>query len=150
MKLISTAYRQRLSKELSYPLGAELLSEAFSGVPQYPDLFIEFHGRWNGTPAEVRRLAREGHDLPVFKASYVDFTKLYGEERWKLQVYPVPSEDKSRTRQAIIEHALPKVRSWLKRFEDSDLLKRGSKHCLVIINLKDCRVKVEQWNVTAG
>ena len=150
MKLISTAYRQKISKELSYPLGAELLSEALSGVPQYPDLFIEFHGRWNGTPAEVRRLAREGRVLPVFRASYVDFTKLYGEEQWKLQVYPVPSEDKSQTRQAIIEHALPRVRSWLERFEDSDLRRRGSKHCLVSIDLKFGHVKVNEWNVTAG
>lgn len=150
MNLIPTVCRQKLSRELSYPLGAELLSEALAGMPQYTDLCIEFYGQWNGTPAQVRRLAREGQPLAVLKASYIDFTRLTGEERWKLQVYPVPREYKSRAKQALLEHALPQVRNWLACFKDRGLRRRGSKHCSVDIDLKHCRVTVCEWSVMAG
>lgn len=47
MKLISTAFRQKLSNELSPPLGAQFSGDAWSDAPRYPKLFIGVRTKWD-------------------------------------------------------------------------------------------------------
>ena len=42
--MIPTRYKSKLPGDLSYPLGAQAVSEALAGVPQFDALTLTFHG----------------------------------------------------------------------------------------------------------
>jgi hypothetical protein len=48
-RLIPTRYRLPISKELSYPVGAEIVTGALAGVPQFDVLTLTFYN--SPTPA---------------------------------------------------------------------------------------------------
>ena len=45
MEIIATTLREKLPKGYSYPIGAEALSQALTGVPQYAMLSLTFNWR---------------------------------------------------------------------------------------------------------
>ena len=148
MSLIPTAHRQKISRQLSYPAGAEMISEALRGVPHFERLSLSFYAL--DTPAKICAAAKRDDPLPILEASYIDFTRLYGEERWRLEVYAVPREDRASVRRALMDEGLPQVRAWLTAFADPDLRRRGSKHCKVAVRPGAGAVTLEHINVTAG
>lgn len=111
MSLIPTAHRQKISRQLCYPAGAEIISEALRGVPHFERLSLWFYAL--DTPAKICAAAKRDEPLPALQASYIDFVSLYGEERWRLEVYAVPREDRAAVRRALMDEGLPQVRAWL-------------------------------------
>src|SRR5262249_36554272 len=82
-RLIPTKYRSLISKELSYPVGAEIVSAALTGVPQFDVLRLSFYN--DATPANLRRHIARGAEVQVFRANYRNYR---GTEEWDLSVYP--------------------------------------------------------------
>lgn len=117
--LIPTRSREKPEKSLSYPIGAEALSHALNGVPQYHALQCSFHSRYANHESmrenplgfmtvgyarrEAERFASQSeHDSGMFDAS------------WLISIHGVPGELNSKIKQLLIDDALENiVRPWL-------------------------------------
>ena len=123
--MIPTRYKSKLSRSLSYPLGAEAISSALAGAPHYSDLTLSFHDSpvWRGS--DFRRLLRESIPYAVFVASYSPARSpgytgsatmaemgMYAES-WDLRVNPVRRELRHTSGQLLQEQGLPAVVQWL-------------------------------------
>ncbi len=123
--LIPTRYRQPIARDLSHPIGAEQLSEALAGVPQFDALSVSFSGvpnLWADTrPAKLGEVERDPQ--PILSAWFTNRhpgvssspnlqSAEFG-ERWGLTVYPVPSGLKATVRAALGASGIPELREWL-------------------------------------
>jgi hypothetical protein len=63
-QLIPTSYSHPISKELSYPVGAEIVSGVLAGVSQFDVLTLRFYNP--GTPADVQRRIARGAEVGLF------------------------------------------------------------------------------------
>ena len=103
-RLIPTAFRVRISKELSFPIGSELISRALWGIPGYEGLqlhFVAYADRAN--PSRVREMAQDDEPLNILE--------IWGNS--DIWVYPVPRENKSVVREVLCGVGLPRLREWL-------------------------------------
>jgi hypothetical protein len=93
-KLIPTRRRDKLRRRRSYAVGAELISEALAGTPQFEELSISFrHKSWlEGT---------------------VSITYDSTAATWRIEVSSVPSEIRSAVRRFLVATGLPALRAWL-------------------------------------
>lgn len=121
--MIPTSYKAKLPKFLSYPIGAELLTEGLSSVPQLDKLTVSF----SAIPGLLKKdLLFRSRPYRVVEVSYKHlrptlsspnpksiFATGYYDETWGIWVSAVPSELKSKARQLLLEEGLPKVVSWL-------------------------------------
>ena len=78
---IPTVYRKRLSREFSFPIGAEMLSEHLAGVPQYPLLRLNFSNVVSAWKSEFQKILNGSQDYPIITST------LYGS--FDVTVYPV-------------------------------------------------------------
>lgn len=117
--LIPTRYKENLPKDISYPIGAELISQILFGIPQYNDINLSFFF-WGG--AEYQRIL-EADILYFFEASYsksdksVSNTKKREETewvkpKWEIYVSPVPSKIWRAVKEVCINEGLPMVKEW--------------------------------------
>jgi hypothetical protein len=142
LRLIPTTFRHPISKELSYPLGAEIISRALLDAPQFDVLKLTFYG--SRTPADLRhRLATSGV-TEVLRATYLGPPwRLHTAEEWWLTVYPVPREHKSQARRLLVEQGLSRIRSWLSAAHPP-VWRYGWKHCTVSVHFDDATALVEE------
>jgi hypothetical protein len=118
-ELIPTKWKDDLPKQLSYPIGAELVSQYLKGIPQYAELELRFsfhtgdlHSILNAEIIEVMdAMYRKIEKSLSFSRSPEDNKWL--NPYWAISVYPVPSHLRHRIRQACIDIGLPKMREWL-------------------------------------
>jgi hypothetical protein len=127
--VIPTLSKAKISRYLSYPIGAEHISEALASVPQFAELKLLFYSSKFHTPL------RRG-DYEFLRVEYLNNTKsgekwpianLYGrppQGRWEIAVQPVPRVLRHRIKQYILDSALPQVRHWL--VERAQLVQQGS------------------------
>jgi hypothetical protein len=112
--LVPTLYKKRLSKQLSYPIGAELLSEHLTGVPQFSAFTICFSDVVSAWKSKFQRILAEGADYEIVAA------RLW--EPYMIYVYPVRRQLKHAAQQALLSHGLPALRdSMLKHHPASPL-----------------------------
>jgi hypothetical protein len=127
--IIPTLSRAKISRHLSYPIGAEPISESLASVPQFAELKLLFYSSKFHTPLRSKRYeflrieylnsARSVEKWPI--------ANLYGrplQGRWEIAVQPVPRVLRHSIRLYILDSALPQMRHWL--VERSQLLQRGS------------------------
>jgi len=130
-----------VSKDLSYPVGAEIVSKLLAGVPQYELLNIYFAGYV--TAATLRRRIARGEPVGIFEASYYHARpalnrprSFRGLETWELRVHPIPRERKFETRRLLVEDGLQRVRSWL-TLQRPPVWYEGTKRCSLQIVFDD-------------
>jgi hypothetical protein len=122
--LIPTKRRSQIAHELSYPVGAEMVSEALAEVPQFELLTLTLRMPYEVTPAHIRQASDSGGYLCVFDAAYRNVNpglcgsqdsieRGWYDEAWELSVYPVLRENKAVAREALRARGLPAVRDWL-------------------------------------
>jgi hypothetical protein len=100
---IPTRYKKtKLSKELSYPIGAELLSEHLSDVPQFSELSICFSDIVSAWKSKFQRILVQGADYEILRLSLWDPFMIY--------IYPVKRELKRAATEALVSVGLPKLR----------------------------------------
>jgi hypothetical protein len=101
-RLIPTLARAATARGASYPLGAEALSDALQGAPQFEKLKISFHAQPQATPLDPACLVFAGIGCR-------------SPDEWELWVSAVPSELSARARAFAVEHGLPHLLTWLSR-----------------------------------
>lgn len=143
--LIQTARRARIPRGLSYPIGAEAITAALAGVTQFSKLELWFSC---ASPAHTLRVSSKSDSvLPIIQ---VTFEKIspgatgsragaqagWYSDKWRLWVYAMPSEAKSRVRQALLDRGLAQVRAWLEAEREQTWL-YGRHSFLVSARLSD-------------
>jgi len=63
--MIPTRYKQKLPKDLSYPLGAKEVSQALAAVPQFDSLILMFRDRPNHSAMTFRKMLEAGTPYPI-------------------------------------------------------------------------------------
>lgn len=115
MTLLSTSSKSRISKQMSYVLGAESVSAIFADTPQY-DLF-ELH--FNGPYPNQANSLKDRLVLRInFHRSGPSIHNPRGSQNgpWSIRVYAVPRTLKSMIKQNLLEEVLPNdVLPWLKK-----------------------------------
>jgi hypothetical protein len=118
--IVPTRYKAKLPGDLSFPLGAQAVSEALAGVPQFDTLTLAF----SGPPRAFRDTLKAAKPYTVLWVSFTRMTislsspRSFIEEgligrKWEVDVYPVLRQHRHAVRTALLEHALPRARRWL-------------------------------------
>lgn len=100
--LFPTSFKAKISKQLSFPVGAELISSGLSDVPQAHSLKIDFVGYYNTMLV----------DKP-FEILSVSYSPSAPFEGWRVSVSPVPRESKHIVRETLRAEFFPRIRQWL-------------------------------------
>ena len=152
MTTIKTRYRRPIPKGLSYPVGAEAISSALDGVPQFDELSFAF---WCASPSQSLKVPSDTETfVEVLRAS---FSKIspgatgsnhgvelgWYSEKWALEVYPVPSESKARVREGLLKSGLPGIRTWLMTPRDQTW-RYGRHSCVAAARLLDGEIHVTE------
>ena len=136
--MIPTKFRTKIPQSLSYPIGAELLTEALRDVPQLDQLTVAFF--------HYLRSNKTSNTLPVIEGLYQNFDVTLGtpksfiargmcDETWELTVRPVPREQKSVVKRLLLEEGLPKLAEWLSA-ERTPAWLHGAKNFTILVSLE--------------
>lgn len=124
--MIPTRFRSKLPAHLSYPLGAEALSQALAGSPHVEDLSVRFWERPTIFASDFQRCLTERKPYPVLRARYkpAQGPGLTGSnaeiaeggygEKWELSVFPVLRELRPVVKSLLLKEGLPAVAEWLR------------------------------------
>ena len=123
--MIVTAFKSKIPQTHSYAVGAELLSESLSSVPQYESLKLNFYGLWAATrKKESQPLLTVNHiNIPENQySSKALVNQGFYDDTWEIVVYPVLRTQKAKVRGLLLTEGLPKVREWLSTKRNSTWL----------------------------
>ena len=121
--IIPTRIKSKTPRTLSYPIGAEAISDALRGVSQFDQLRLEFryYRRLDARGARPQQAATTVYD--VIAAAYsgprrFHYMSKYIEEqfwgrRWEIVVHAVPRSLRHAIQARILAEALPAIRCWL-------------------------------------
>jgi hypothetical protein len=131
--VIPTLFRAKIPRNLSYPIGAEVVSECLLSVPQFFELKLVFFS--SKFDVGVRSGRYERHEYEFLRVEYLNETnsgenwpisRLWGrpaQSRWEIVVQPVPRGLRYRIKKYIIESALASMNRWL--VDRANLERRG-------------------------
>lgn len=122
--MIPTWFKSKLPNTLSYPAGAQLLSDGLRGIPQFDQFVVRFQGRPMFSATDFNAMLKSGQPYVVLEAHFTksdpsltsprsmiesgDF-----EAKWELTVYPVLRQYRHAAQAALEAIALPNLRQWL-------------------------------------
>jgi hypothetical protein len=124
--MIPTQHKAKLPRGLSYPIGAEAISEALAGAPHVESLALAFRDQAIWPASEFRRVVAQRLPYAILAADYRPALKGgYGaphyliesgwyEEKWELQVNAVASDLRQLASRLLRERGLPAVAQWLR------------------------------------
>ncbi|WP_165071412.1 hypothetical protein [Paludisphaera rhizosphaerae] len=124
--MIPTTYRAKLPRGLSFPIGAEAVSQALVGTPRFEALSLTFWDQAVWPASKFRRLLEERSPYKVMTAEFHPARKPgvsaaeymiqsgWYDEKWELFAYPVLAEFRHPANRLLRETGLPAVASWLK------------------------------------
>jgi hypothetical protein len=124
--MIPTRSKSKLPKTLSYPLGAEAISEALADAPHASEMSISFNDQAVWPASEFQRLVREklpyhiltvGYQPPLKPGRSAPNTLVesgWYEGHWSITVYPVRRELRSLAGQLLREQGVAAVVAWLR------------------------------------
>jgi hypothetical protein len=110
-----THHKDDLPKGWSYPVGAELLSSALTGVPGALDQPFWFSARSDFRTKRFQATRAANEPYEILQASY-GRGQIFGDRRiplWEVHVYAVPSRIRSVARTALMLRGLIELRDWL-------------------------------------
>ena len=115
--IFPTSSRSKHSKEVSYPIGAEALSHALEGVPQYDRIVCDFCGgsqHDRGKPQLYVLNVRYEKRARRFSDAGSAFDRGFFDPRWKISVFAVPRQLRGAIKLLLLEQGLPEiVHPWL-------------------------------------
>ena len=139
MNLIRTGLRDKLPRELAYPVGGERISDALAGVPQFEWLWIAFnHHPWpalrHGVPPP------SAADFKVVLRVVFNQKSRPHQNSWSLTVHAVPREFQSKARDLLVQVGLPEVRRWLLMPRAETWYDNSMRQFEVAVSVKEARV----------
>lgn len=141
--MIPTRSKSKLPKTLSYPLGAQAISEARAEAPHAADFTLSFSDTPVWPASEFQRRLREGTAYLVFVAAFepVHKTGYLGakaliergryEAHWTLKVNPVRRELRHAVAELLRAQGVPAVVEWLRSAGEAGW--EGHRHQLRIL-----------------
>jgi len=123
--MIPTRYKAKISRDLSYPIGAEAIAAALADAPRADVLSLAFSAHAVWPASEFRRLLGARSPYRVLTAGYQPARKpgigasnhmIEGgsyREKWELWVYPVLREFRHLANGLLRDEGLPAVAAWL-------------------------------------
>ena len=128
--MIPTRSRSKLPKALSYPIGAEAISEALADAPHADEMSLSFydhpeytlpkgHPYWyrtirSGLPYLILTVEYQAACKPGLSANNSMIERGWYQEHWNLTVCPVLRELRQVAGRLIREQGLPAVVEWLR------------------------------------
>jgi hypothetical protein len=103
--VIPTLYKTRLPRELSYPIGAETLSEHLANVPHFFEFRICFSDVVSGWKSNFQQMLVEKADYEIVTA------RLWSP--FEIFVYPVQRGLKHAAHDALVTCGVPRLRDWI-------------------------------------
>ena len=108
--MIKTSHKDKLPQGMSYPVGAEILSNALVGVPQYEKLSISFNIRDECWVSSYNQKIKEKGEIAVL---IVRHFLSYHFDGWQIRISSVPSLHKKQVSEQLITQVLPELRQRL-------------------------------------
>ena len=125
--VIPTASRVKISRKLSYPVGAESISLALASVPQRAEIRLHFY---SGFDIQLRnghydflRVEYLNGIVPLQDWPIAALFKPPVQGRWEIVVQPVPRSIRRRIKQYILDSALTQIAQWF--VQRGELTQRG-------------------------
>jgi hypothetical protein len=122
--VIPTGFKSKLPQTLSYPVGAEMLSVSFEGVPQFGKLTVTFWfypkarpellNRYSVLEIRYSRPAKSVHSRPEH------FEDRMPKATWQIMVRPVPRARRYLIRTQLQDGVLKTARDWLEKNADRE------------------------------
>jgi hypothetical protein len=126
--IIPTLSKAKISRHLSYPIGAERISVALAATPQLLMLKLHFYsGLSSGLRWKYYEFLRAEYLNQASPSAEWPISSLYNrppQYRWEIVVQPVPRIMRHRIKQYIADSALPQIAQWL--ITRSQLAQRGN------------------------
>lgn len=124
--MIPTRLKKKLPRRLSYPVGAQELSERLQGTPHVEALELVFWDRPNWSALEFQRWLRERTPYTILQGefqpkrspgvsgcnSFVE--RGWYDEKWEITVYPVLQELRHLAHQLLRSEGLEYLARWVK------------------------------------
>jgi hypothetical protein len=141
-----TSHKAKISKSMSYPIGAEALSAALEGVPQSALISLWFGHASTSIALRAGHASRYkilsafySHHLPnQFSANRLR-ESFYG-PKWHLYVYEVPRQHRHAVRSLLDSEGLPRVGVWLRNM--ADITEREG-HCQIDLILDEAQMTLQ-------
>lgn len=137
--LIPTLYKTRLPRNLSYPIGAEALSNGLAGVPQLSQFQISFSDIVSAWKSKFQRILAEGADYEIVTVRFWS--------PFEILVYPVQRTLKHAAHEALLLHGLPPLREWMLRQSSRRTMTFAS--CSIIFSPPTETVRVQEHDHVA-
>lgn len=103
-KILQTARRRKPPRGFSYPVGAEILSEAFADLPQFDEVVLDFY-----VPIKHSSATRY-----LMTIDYNPHGVGFGlDSKWCVAVCSVPSNAKKPVREALMGGGFARIREWI-------------------------------------
>ena len=141
MTIIPTGYKAKLPNTLSYPLGAQAISEALEGVSQIGVLVVDFwfsnrsRKDWEllipPQPCRVLSVSYWHAAVNPYRYRNVDIEAGCFEPSWRIRVEPVPRPLRHTVQTKLLTEALPAMKRWLIASQDAG--RRTGGHNLVFL-----------------
>lgn len=107
MKLIPTRHKEKLPKGFAYPLGAEAISIALQGVPQFGAIEITFSWRDEFWASKYNPRIKALGEIEVIAVNFDSW------RQWNLRIHALPSEHTPVARELLTSLALPALKAKL-------------------------------------
>jgi hypothetical protein len=110
--MIPTSYKSKISTKLSWPIGAEKISEAFEGLPQFSDFLLSFRGYEQNNVFKQDDIRVMTIEYSFRRPKSESMVRLgYGAPKWSISIYPVPKELKHLVKELLTQH-FPQLYKW--------------------------------------
>jgi hypothetical protein len=113
MELIRTTRKEKLPRGFSYPIGAEILSAALYGVPQYGEISLTFMWKDTFWASKYQAKLKKSGSINLLEFYYQHAIGALLAARWNIWLHAVPSEHAHDARQGLSAQALPALKAAL-------------------------------------
>ena len=134
--MIPTKWKSRLPKHMSYPIGAEALSEALADATNVEAMTL-FFGNSQWPASGTRRMLADRIPHEILIAEFWPAEYRGSNENWFLHVHAVPRELRYLANRLLREQGLPRLSGWLRASLRSDWRSRHQKLALRFIPVEE-------------
>lgn len=138
--MLSTTFKSKLPRGLSYPIGNEGLSKALSGAPHLDDIRLSFYCHVSATMKDIH----DGRPLRILYAQYNPFISVVSKSHWDLKVGAVPSVQREICHNVLLANGLPPLVEWLQSSIRPDWEPTRAKSFTVMFHLSEQSLTIDQ------